>query len=780
MQITYKKISTSIRPLKIAIFFNRDSKQWRSIVEGIIELNSTIWGGRFNIIIPTDGKTVEDQFLRVLQEFNPDVCCYYQHTNLDVLYSTDGYNEKENVIKSVMENYNMSRQEAEKYINSNPQSHEKDIFRKNVDFYKYLSENLSLFGNPEKIRLQRLHRHIKQIGGALKVENFLQELIDIANPRPFYFDLDDCSDFSRLLIASYTGMGNLLYSDRIDIKIEKHDKKSERFLINDFYQGRIPQIYPFAVNCYGLSLYESLRPKSFSVLVVGSEATDFCLFYGLDRIMNGIFWIPTIHCFTEYHPSLGFLILEKIADENTGNDRKTLQITSCSLKKDDIIEIVAKIRDLGIPEWAEDDLQIEIVSPGEIMISKEYEAYEYGNAGNTFIQQFNNGISTNYINSPYPQLFKSLPAHKADWIIDYEIEGVNMDKSSTGHILPNDLSLISNLFNHDFSNSLSLSIIRKHGDKYSVRCPTVALRYFNMRPQDVTPRPILRLQDSKEIFDVLFNNAGYITQTSDKGKYLEYCIEMFGDMEKLAMILANEEISNLFSCYKNTTSVKRQEKDIKGIKLKTGVYLSYNDIRSFFKDEKDARNYMDDFIKKNLLTRGFIFKCEQCDNSSWYNINSVTGTFKCNRCDYEQVYLPHHWREDDEPKFYYRLNEMFYQGNSHNMKEPILGILYLKSLAKKSFFYRPELNVYNAENSSLKQEIDFVCLVDGELWIGEAKSGGTTKGDVNKYITLCNKLKARFILISNDPISSELHAYIHSIAWEKNPTIKILSKDDRT
>ena len=28
---------------------------------------------------------------------------------------------------------------------------------------------------------------------------------------------------------------------------------------------------------------------------------------------------------------------------------------------------------------------------------------------------------------------------------------------------------------------------------------------------------------------------------------------------------------------------------------------------------------MNNFICKNILLRGFIFKCEQCDNSGWYN-----------------------------------------------------------------------------------------------------------------------------------------------------------------
>lgn len=505
MEIVYKKISTGIRPQKMAVFFNKDSGNWKSIIEGIIEIFSTMWGGNFNVIIPTDGKVIEEHFMVLLKEFDPDICCYYQSTNLDQLYSSERRAEREETIKTLMVTHEFSRQLAERQLTTNAHPDEIDIFKNNTEFQAYLTENLTLFGGLRKMRLPKLHRRSRNRPGALLIEDFFNDILEKANPRPFDFDLEQCAPLIRPLIASYTGIGNHLYSGRADIHIEKVEQMQETQMISNLYQGRVKPVYPFAVSSYGLStFYKSNFQKSSSILIVGSRVDDFSLFYSLDRIMNGVFWLPSIECFYDYCPGLGLLILEKIAEENVEMAGSVLKLTSCSASREELARIVTLIEELSIPEFKEDAIEIAIVNPGEIKPHRDYDVYEHGNARNTFIQQFNNGISTNYIDSPYPKIFSNLPAHKANWLIDYEIEAVDFDSSSTGHILPNDRLLISALFNNDFNNKIAPDALRKHGHKYSVRCPTVLLRHFRMTPQDVTPRPILRLQESIEIFESLF------------------------------------------------------------------------------------------------------------------------------------------------------------------------------------------------------------------------------------------------------------------------------------
>lgn len=50
----------------------------------ILEVFSWIWGGHANIIIPTDGKTIQSLLWRVLEKFDPDYICEYRSTLRDL------------------------------------------------------------------------------------------------------------------------------------------------------------------------------------------------------------------------------------------------------------------------------------------------------------------------------------------------------------------------------------------------------------------------------------------------------------------------------------------------------------------------------------------------------------------------------------------------------------------------------------------------------------------------------------------------------------------------
>ena len=56
--IEIRNAKISIRPLKIAFLINREVG-----IEGlrkIIQFNSTVWNGIYNIIIPSDGSDIDD------------------------------------------------------------------------------------------------------------------------------------------------------------------------------------------------------------------------------------------------------------------------------------------------------------------------------------------------------------------------------------------------------------------------------------------------------------------------------------------------------------------------------------------------------------------------------------------------------------------------------------------------------------------------------------------------------------------------------------------------
>jgi hypothetical protein len=60
----------STRPLKLAFIINERTS--RKLFFEIVKFNSIIWGGYFNVFIPTDGQNITDDWWKVLRRQNPD------------------------------------------------------------------------------------------------------------------------------------------------------------------------------------------------------------------------------------------------------------------------------------------------------------------------------------------------------------------------------------------------------------------------------------------------------------------------------------------------------------------------------------------------------------------------------------------------------------------------------------------------------------------------------------------------------------------------------------
>ena len=60
------------RPMRIAFLVNPESTSLE-VVDQIIDYNRSLWGGRFNPIILTDGHTIDDKWWQFLRDIDPDV-----------------------------------------------------------------------------------------------------------------------------------------------------------------------------------------------------------------------------------------------------------------------------------------------------------------------------------------------------------------------------------------------------------------------------------------------------------------------------------------------------------------------------------------------------------------------------------------------------------------------------------------------------------------------------------------------------------------------------------
>lgn len=73
-------ISSSVRPGRIAVLCDIADPEWVHSCRHILEIFSCVWGGHANIILPTDGETIQPLFWKILEKFDPDYICAYRPT----------------------------------------------------------------------------------------------------------------------------------------------------------------------------------------------------------------------------------------------------------------------------------------------------------------------------------------------------------------------------------------------------------------------------------------------------------------------------------------------------------------------------------------------------------------------------------------------------------------------------------------------------------------------------------------------------------------------------
>jgi hypothetical protein len=90
----YRNVITSVRTPRLAVLINKNDKYWPAYVEGAISVFSQTWGGEYFLLIPTDGKTIDEKFWQILEAYSPDKLGAYLPTLLDLEYADPEEYEK--------------------------------------------------------------------------------------------------------------------------------------------------------------------------------------------------------------------------------------------------------------------------------------------------------------------------------------------------------------------------------------------------------------------------------------------------------------------------------------------------------------------------------------------------------------------------------------------------------------------------------------------------------------------------------------------------------------
>lgn len=729
-QFTFRNLSLAVRPPRVVMLIKNVKSEWQDTILRIIEWFTSCWGGCYGLIVPTDGHTIDEKFWWLMEKYDPDYIYRYVEEFIGIHPESNHPDAKGTQIKGV-------------HVGS-------------MEILADLRAQIMKHLNP----LHTKNRLVRNASGGAKRAyplTYLPTAIEgMAKPTAIFSPKVEASKEFQLLVYSLTGKVNdfLVESAKgirgpdlqefFTISFQAWKGNDLQRLLRDVWKGREQfSEYPFSTSIMGLSYYSktSERFEWFEkpVLISGDTLSDFCLYYNLSRMRWNVYWLPmkllegyidaksTVQITgTRVEGENAYLTwlmdeLKDVINEQEEEKDKKILLYSTSLAKEDFEKIVTACdsTQIVIPKEPSQDW-FEIQPSIEQLLPYVRRIYERDGIGRAYVEQFHQGESINFLNTPIPKQFPKISSHEHRWITEVRIDG---------HLPPRIASLgPKTIINNYGTNETRIS---KEGPTYF--CPNID--YFREWGQieNYVVRPKLRILDAFSMIEEIFKQAGYHVKYSDKGNYHRECSSRFGSFDKMAEFFIDEKSRNFLMKYLSTSPSEEGE----GVWLQNEGrrYLCFNDIRQIV--PADTPEFLDNLLKRSILYRGLIFQCEKCRNSAWYPIEEVTNIFKCSRCRTEQIYEHEHWKKPEEPRWYYQLDEVVYQGLTHNMHVPVLALWNLKKGIKEAFHYTPEIEIRKVRISEKPDtELDFVAILDGEIFVGEAKK----ENDISK--TQLHRLKA--------------------------------------
>ena len=494
---------------------------------------------------------------------------------------------------------------------------------------------------------------------------------------------------------------------------------------------QISRLVPFWLCKQGVSSYRSARFSSHqepALVIFGDSLQDFCLSQCLARLRGGAVWFPSSLIEQSGYPTqLANLVMHL----HQRIDSKRVAFYSSSVSTEALERTAARVGAAGLGEYVEVGYEpAPALKYCRFVLARQSSPKQI--AG-----QFLGNVLVGFIETPKPTEF-SHPT-KQRWITDIEIPGY----------LPPRHPDLAPLMVGVRGGTLDVRTMQRG---WSYCCPHEGT-YLGGELDEVLIRPTLKVLEVPEILHWLGRSCQIRFSPSEKGAFARDSIAKFGSLEQAAKFLRDERHRRMLDKFLSKDKVPKGTFD-EGAYVQGRRYLDLIAFETILGSRDGAATLIDDLLQKHLLHRGFIFKCTSCRNADWYSIARVSDRFDCSRCGSSQLYRRENWIRPEEPSWYYKLDELVYQGYSQGMVAPILTNDCLRANSS-SFQFAAEQQVFERDATEPLMEIDVCAVADGKLLIGEAKGCSSIENSakerrkvIEKYRDLARQLGVHRVVFS--------------------------------
>lgn len=160
--------------------------------------------------------------------------------------------------------------------------------------------------------------------------------------------------------------------------------------------------------------------------------------------------------------------------------------------------------------------------------------------------------------------------------------------------------------------------------------------------------------------------------------------------------------------------------------------------------EDELKRSINDLLGNNILLAGIDARCQRCGIINWNQLGSIGKSSICSGCGYE-------FKFEAEPAWRYRLNALVVSALTQGITPLILTLAELERDARNTFLYIPSQELFERDSEKPVAEIDLFCIQDGKFIIGEIKESTELfeQRDFNKIIEAGKKLHPDIVVFSS-------------------------------
>ena len=842
------------RPMRIAFLVDSASAS-TEIADQIIDYNRGLWGGRFNPIILTDGHTIEDKWWKFLREIDPDVIRTLVPLDIELI-------EKfENFLSPLI------IEQASVGTRSNIYEKPAGIDINTLNFFElgvsYGEPTLGVFDldeiddeiaklfvlrnfGPYQSAIMRYHISATAFHIPISLENTLQQgEIPPEVHEGFKKSGIPLSGevFSK---QSVQGSGNwaiidkennqIHYIEHVNNKLsvlpQRHgfssptdEIKKQVFVVTDrrsladtlleitHTQNIVFHNQICALPNTEREIEEDTTSAYFDV-IVGDTSQDIVYFWNrplsLPRWKRGRMnpmWLPkTLAIDPDMEDALCTWINHVCWN---GGSPETVRFVSFSTEKQELEDIASKFqRKLGT------DTIVECFKEPQIPSFRPEDPFfmHIGNGMDIHRTQGNEGLLE--LTEPKELAQRNVGGH---WMADFYIEFTHdrygnhedvikrLDRSSLFWRFPNRNHLTHHIFDkpsrvkQNGFPSVMMRIEERvlHFTLEDAESVVASLFWRKNRPADEHSDPRTQLAAAPY----------YLAEPSDKGKYLQGVLELFGNLTFAYTVLSNPYWRKMFDALSKDTRAEQHAHEFIANKLRKEIgrsgsltvtsqvtiesiaKLAVNEAKKLDLKQKElpfdrfmqeAEQWRKEYIKnvkvaddqseedilgfrredvevaltqltqRNIIQIGIKPHCPRCGLAQWYYVDDIGQHLICQGCRIQFSLHP-------EPTWHYRLNELTRAAYALHGTTPVILVLgQLFRRCRTSFFFSPNLNLLtkpqgaSPEKLDKAAEVDIACVQDGKFIIGEVKQSMSLfrKKDFDTIAEIAERTQPNIVLFS--------------------------------